>query len=96
MHGYQMREIAQFLGLHYSTVSRRIRQAEKRNTWLLDLTPNLTTNLLRKNKPQKTGKRKRTFSVFLSEALNQTWEAGVVYLEVTMGVIFFLYMVLAG
>lgn len=28
-HGYQMREIADHLGLHYSTVSRRIRQAEE-------------------------------------------------------------------
>lgn len=28
-HGYQMREIAECLGVHYSTVSRRIRQAEK-------------------------------------------------------------------
>jgi REP-associated tyrosine transposase len=28
-HGNQMREIADHLGLHYSTVSRRIRQAEE-------------------------------------------------------------------
>jgi len=31
-HGYQMREIADYLSLHYSTVSRRIRQAEEEGT----------------------------------------------------------------
>ena len=31
-HGYQMRKIADHLGLHYSTVHRWIRQAEKENT----------------------------------------------------------------
>ena len=31
-HGYQMREIADYLGLNYSTVSRRIRQAEEDGT----------------------------------------------------------------
>lgn len=28
-HGYRMREIADQVGLHYSTISRRIRQVEK-------------------------------------------------------------------
>jgi len=37
-HGYQMREIADYLGLHYSTVSRRIRQAEEDGTSLKNLT----------------------------------------------------------
>ncbi|MFA9562092.1 MAG: helix-turn-helix domain-containing protein [Nitrospirota bacterium] len=31
-HGYQMQEIAEFLRVHYSTVSRRIRQAEEEGT----------------------------------------------------------------
>jgi transposase len=31
-HGYQMQEIAEFLRVHYSTVSRRIPQAGKEGT----------------------------------------------------------------
>ncbi len=32
IHGYRMREIAEFLRIHYSTVSRRVRQAEEERT----------------------------------------------------------------
>ncbi len=32
IHGYRMREIANHVGLHYSTISRRIRQIEKERT----------------------------------------------------------------